>query len=113
MIGHGGISLFKQLTTTHPLGEYSVVTLSFVCGIIAIVVSVIVFYLYQVHSSSSFITAFSILFITTLIMAVVMFIAFIDTYSVRSLIKENASKMMALEYEVCLFGATESTHLAV
>ncbi|EDR27513.1 hypothetical protein EDI_093040 [Entamoeba dispar SAW760] len=99
MIGHGCICFYNQISSKHALGDYSVSSLSLICGVVAVIVAIIVFYLYQIHSSLSFIIAFSLLFITTLLMSSVTFIAFIDTYSVRSLVKENTSKMMSLEYE--------------
>ncbi|ELP91321.1 hypothetical protein EIN_153280 [Entamoeba invadens IP1] len=99
MVGHGCLCFYNQLTTTHPIGDYSVTGLSLICGLVLVFIAFLVFYLYQIHVASSFIIAFLILFIATIFMASVTLVSFMDAYSVKALVKESTSKMMSLEYE--------------
>ncbi|KAL7711517.1 Uncharacterized protein QTN25_010802 [Entamoeba marina] len=99
MVGQGIISVYNQIQTDHPISEYNIAPLSIICGLVAIIISMLVLYLYQVHTTAAFVVSFVMLFGAATILVAVTFISFIDAYSVKSLVKQSTPKMMALEYE--------------
>ncbi|KAL7721521.1 Uncharacterized protein QTN25_001190 [Entamoeba marina] len=99
MLGQGFISVYNQIQTDHLVSGYNVAPLSIICGLIAIIISLLVLYLYQVHTTSAFVFSFIMLFSAATVLVTVTFISFIDAYSVKSLVKQNTSQLISLEYD--------------